>query len=431
MLDYIKVKNLFGTFSYTVSFNIDNGVTIIHGPNGSGKSTILKMTSSLSDKEFKIFFEVPYDKVTFSINNSELSIEKFDNGNSLRLIKNQNEFLLNKTEYNREDCYSRDSINRELHKLGAIRVASNTYEYNNEKYRGEELYQLLVGKKEEIEYPSWLNSILDNLNVRYISTNRLYTLHDNNTSKNVTKVESYQENLMEIFQEYETRYGIVSRTLDDSFPNRIIELANSHAEVTQNEDVLTKRLSKLSTLKSEFTERGILVQKDTEKFLTRDISSDEIKDNETLKKFLQLFIEDNEKKFEIFDTLICNIKSFENIFERVFNGKKVKVSKENGFNVIMTEGTMKGDSIPVKSLSSGEQHYLVLFYELIFNTKKNELILIDEPEISLHVSWQIGMVEQFLEIASNNGAKFIIATHSPSIMRNHRNLSIEVGYPNV
>lgn len=431
MLNYIKVENLFGTFSYTVNFNLDNGVTIIHGPNGSGKSTILKMTSSLSNKDFKIFFEVPYDRITFCINNSELIIEKFDDGNSLKLINNENEFSFNQTEFNNEDCYSRESINRELHKFGAIRLGSNLYEYNKEKYRGQELYELLVCKKEVIEYPSWLNTIVDNLNVRYISTNRLYTLHDNNVSRNVTKVESYQENLIEIFQEYETRYGIVSRTLDDSFPNRIIELANSHIEVTQNEDVLTKRLSKLSMLKSEFTERGILVQKDTEKFLTREISSDEIKDNETLKKFLQLFIEDNEKKFEIFDTLIRNIKSFENIFERVFNGKKVKVSKENGFDVIMTEGTMKGNSIPVKSLSSGEQHYLVLFYELIFNTKENEIILIDEPEISLHVSWQIGMVEQFLDISLNNGTKFILATHSPSIMRNHRNLSIEVGYPNV
>lgn len=430
MLNYIEVKNLFGTFSYTVSFNLENGVTIIHGPNGSGKSTILKMTSSLSKKELGIFFEVPYDRIIFSIDNFRLNIDRFDNGNSLRLTKNENELLLNKEDYTRNDCYSRDSINRELQKLGAIRIGPNNYEYDNQRYRGEELYKLLIDNKEEIEYPSWLNSILENLNVRYISTNRLYTL-DDNISKNITKVESYQKNLMEIFHEYETRYGIVSRTLDDSFPNRIIELANSHAEATPNEETLTKRLSKLSDLKSEFTERGILVQKDTEKFLTKEISSDEIKDNETLKKFLQLFIEDNEKKFEIFNTLIFNIKSFENIFTRVFNGKKVKVSKENGFNIIMTEGTMKGQSIPVNSISSGEQHYLVLFYELIFNTKKNELILIDEPEISLHVSWQVSMVEQFLEIAANNGAKFILATHSPSIMRNHKNLSVEVGYPNV
>ena len=39
-------------------------------------------------------------------------------------------------------------------------------------------------------------------------------------------------------------------------------------------------------------------------------------------------------------------------------------------------------------LSSGELHLFIIFYEIIFNTYKNSLILIDEPELSFHISWQ-------------------------------------------
>src|SRR5690349_22975449 len=40
--------------------------------------------------------------------------------------------------------------------------------------------------------------------------------------------------------------------------------------------------------------------------------------------------------------------------------------------------------IDVEALSSGEQHELVLLFDLIFRVEKNTLVLIDEPELSLH-----------------------------------------------
>lgn len=79
-------------------------------------------------------------------------------------------------------------------------------------------------------------------------------------------------------------------------------------------------------------------------------------------------------------------------------------------------------------LSSGEQHFLVLFFELIFNAKNKQLVLIDEPEISLHVSWQVNMVDRLIEISNLNNNKFVLATHSPSILRNHRDCVIPTGY---
>lgn len=83
-------------------------------------------------------------------------------------------------------------------------------------------------------------------------------------------------------------------------------------------------------------------------------------------------------------------------------------------------------TIPSSGLSSGEQNELILFYKLIFNSQKNDLILIDEPELSLHISWQNKFIEDIKDIISINGLSVVIATHSPDIIGENWNLRVEL-----
>ncbi|HCH1718655.1 TPA: ATP-binding protein [Vibrio parahaemolyticus] len=72
---------------------------------------------------------------------------------------------------------------------------------------------------------------------------------------------------------------------------------------------------------------------------------------------------------------------------------------------------------PLASRSSGEQCLFLLFLGIISSIDDNSLILIDEPEISLHPSWQQRFVEILKESLSEySGCHFIIATHSPLIV---------------
>ena|ERR1700677_1495067 len=67
-------------------------------------------------------------------------------------------------------------------------------------------------------------------------------------------------------------------------------------------------------------------------------------------------------------------------------------------------------------LSSGEQHQLYLFADLIFDSQKADIILIDEPEISLHVSWQESFIDDLLSVPGIENSQIMIATHSPSVI---------------
>lgn len=67
--------------------------------------------------------------------------------------------------------------------------------------------------------------------------------------------------------------------------------------------------------------------------------------------------------------------------------------------------------------SSGEANILCSFISLISLIRDNSIIIIDEPEISLHPSWQAKYFE-LLKIATDNhkDCHIIIATHSPHIL---------------
>ena len=78
----------------------------------------------------------------------------------------------------------------------------------------------------------------------------------------------------------------------------------------------------------------------------------------------------------------------------------------------------------LKNLSSGEQHQIVLFFELIFLANSGTYYLIDEPEISLHVDWQRSFLDDIARVESLRGHKFIIATHSPQIIGSRRSLCV-------
>lgn len=68
------------------------------------------------------------------------------------------------------------------------------------------------------------------------------------------------------------------------------------------------------------------------------------------------------------------------------------------------------------NLSSGERQVIYIFLKVAIATKNNALILMDEPEISLHLSWQEKLLTQIRAI--NPDSQLIIVTHSPAIVMN-------------
>lgn len=114
------------------------------------------------------------------------------------------------------------------------------------------------------------------------------------------------------------------------------------------------------------------------------------------------------------DELITRLTGSLNVF---FNQIGKHVSYEN-HELVYTD-TQLQQKLNYSHLSSGERQltYILLRVALSNGDKsKTAIILMDEPEISLHLDWQEHFIKQLTIL--NPDAQFIIVTHSPALIMN-------------
>ena len=113
------------------------------------------------------------------------------------------------------------------------------------------------------------------------------------------------------------------------------------------------------------------------------------------------------------------------LLNRHFSFKRVYTDAESGLVILAHDRTL----IPVASLSSGEQHQLVLFSKLLFDVPPNSLVLIDEPELSLHVTWQHEFLNDLKRIIDLCDFDVLLATHSPQIVHDKYDWMVDLHNP--
>jgi ABC-type glutathione transport system ATPase component len=140
-------------------------------------------------------------------------------------------------------------------------------------------------------------------------------------------------------------------------------------------------------------------------------------------RVLAVYAEDTRQKLESLSRLLNRVRVFKTLIEQRFAPKTVEIDRQTGFIIRNRSGAI----VPLEKLSSGEQHQLVLFFELLFELESNALILIDEPELSLHISWQKQFVSDLHRIIELNQFDVVLATHSPQLIGRWPELVVELG----
>jgi predicted ATPase len=76
-----------------------------------------------------------------------------------------------------------------------------------------------------------------------------------------------------------------------------------------------------------------------------------------------------------------------------------------------------GHRVVLTDASSGELSLVVTLLGIASSIRDSSLILIDEPEISLHPQWQVEYLRRLAEaFADYRGCHFVVATHSPTLV---------------
>ncbi len=169
----------------------------------------------------------------------------------------------------------------------------------------------------------------------------------------------------------------------------------------------------------DFMEIGILEETPAPPFDT-----DRLRDMDpTEARVMTLHIQDTEHKLEALERLASRTRLLLKSVNGKFQNKQIHVDRENG----LVAKDKDGERLQLDLLSSGEQHELVLHYDLLFRVRPNTAVLIDEPELSLHVGWQKKFLPDLAEIVQLSGFDAVVATHSPFIVGDRDDLMVALG----
>jgi predicted ATP-binding protein involved in virulence len=417
MITKLRIKKLFNYFDYEIKFK-EEGITILTGPNGYGKTTILKMLHALANdftfvfntlvfEEFEVFFQEE-QPLQFVKRDQKLIIKRegFEHITIVndKINKKSSNITVNDTPYRKVNddlwVFSRagttlttsdlkDKTGFEIHGFSQDKIGEIFTNIFDTYFIQE---QRLIRRKQPVNF----------FNQKYSTKEELLDNYEES-------IYEYSEQLNRIIRDTLAKSSEKSQELDSSFPGRLFD----EKEAISEKDFNT-RFEKVTEIQKALTQFDLSVIRDeTHKTIFKPENA----------KALLIYLNDTEQKLAVFDDLLNRLKLFVGILnERRFTNKQIKVSREKGFEFL----THDGNQLPLAALSSGEKQEVVLLYELLFKVEPGTLVLIDEPEISLHVVWQKEFLNDLIKVVELQKINVVVATHSPQIINDRWDLTVDL-----
>jgi len=186
------------------------------------------------------------------------------------------------------------------------------------------------------------------------------------------------------------------------------------AGVEEGRYKLLRRLEEQARITKEYSKFGLISDLEVEGLLNslRNMPHNRL---HIVEQVLEPFLRGNEARLDALNGLYVALKTMVEALNSMYLNKHVTIHLESGVNI-----TSAGCPLLPEQLSSGEQELLILFCEVISALRPKTILFIDEPELSLNVSWQRKLLNLLLKCASGSTVQFVIATHSIEMLAHHR-----------
>jgi len=445
-LKSVFVSKLFDRFDYNLIFknstNESKALTIITAPNGYGKSTVLRLIDDLLRGNYLRLGRTTFDELilessedisvlvrrkVFDKNGNEkesekegtfLEFELFSKGTRQLTVNGTWRINIEQAQRNEidEDVSSTRRFDSTISEfadrtLGLRRVGTNAWRdpNNGRNYSRSEVMEMFDARRfnssGNVE-PSWLIKFRKSLPVLYISANRLRIDLDYQPNRRVQsgeKVEAISEKVLDQIRNFNRSYAEAGRRLEQDFAARVIKALGASSPVSEEEVGLL--MDQVREREDDYQALGLLSSGQAAR------AQDFPKDISAL-RVLKTYLEDINKKLSGLEEPANRLKLFVQTLNSMLLFKKIVLIPDAGFEVIGDDEK----NIPLKSLSSGEQHLIVLLGELIFESINVSAVLLDEPEISFHPAWQDAFLAILEKIISLNKCMIVMATHSPTLI---------------
>lgn len=427
-------KNVRGYMNFDISFR--ESVTFLIGINGSGKTTVLKLLSGLLEPSYRVLNNIEFSELVLKceIENNEIIqicckkdtenmfLQYSDNVKNVQIegkfkLSDKFDLLEEKTDYDREE------------------YVKNKGEFDNseitDKIRSIQTPLFLGINRRVIEVSNGVSPS----SIRDLQLHRRRRRVDDAVDRALLDI---QNMVFDYVRQNAKKQGVFADTFRKKVVHDSFKFYNEIPLMLTND--YNKELLQLSQKKQNLK---VAIQE-----LGLNDLSDELDEAfnqlELLLKKLSELATQNEKDPEFYNTLfkwmvnssqldkIDAITSYGNDYLENLKKLREPITRfQDGVNTFFKEGKKEliidgQGEIKVKisskrinsiyELSSGEKQLVIMLAHLALNrgSKQTSIFFIDEPELSLHISWQELFVDALLEASPKT--QFVIATHAPAIL---------------
>lgn len=443
-IERIQVTKLFNRLDYDIKLSNQN-ISILIAPNGCGKTTVFTLVNFMFAPTFEEYIrllDIPFESCICTLSNNKQVVLK-----SVKIDKIQDNeyFEFYENIYKVRQKVERNNVGRKLiittldndkkeHVMDFSQIIVGTIDFLNDRCNR---HIIVEDNYKELKTSSYENMIRTQafvINVsgmyemcgisvasNFIRADRVYENngiasyglmnYDMMSRKPIVNAQDYIKDLYNDMQEEYSRLQAIAKNelarkyintdepvfdyneFERKWENYVSEV-KKYSEIGFIND--TDNILKLDNIKEIYKTKGIFLSVYVDVF------------SETLKAF-----EDNYPRMKMFIDILNDRNSITN--------KNYRYCKE-GIRIYVND-----EILNLEYLSSGEKNDFLMFYNMIFCYKGNNIIFIDEPEISIHIEWQESYIRILSEICKLNNLQAIVATHSPSIVNGHFELLAERG----
>lgn len=428
------------------------GLNIIYGKNGTGKTTLLHTIVNLLEMDLERFLHIMFQRIsitTYSGDTVSLVQHRGEHGDVRVAVSINNEEVGICT--NEQSCPAKvtDALNKLFTKrpvyLPAYRSMLEgtargglrySYRRGGPEFSEKEFDQIMKREHEFLTQKGKDNrSPLFHREQEQVEMIAFKTLTCRAWFGNFVPVVRYPS-IAEVHDELENeieiaRYIVAAqdeKNISTVF-RRVLEviLSEKQIEVEQDVGALIDRVKKAVTDLGPESGDVPAVYGQIAEFLSQR-QYDDITSSDKIKGVLKIYDDAlstrAENKKEVYagvDTFIQSVNKFLGGSKELgYEHKKIPRRVRGKAFVALPDGRQ----INFNMLSSGERHVLTLLFAATHMSPADGLVIIDEPELSLHVDWQRIILGEIGKQAKDR--QIVACTHSPEVAAEHMDAYIEL-----
>ncbi len=430
----VIVDNLHGQFNVDMQF--EPGLNVIYGKNGRGKTTLLHVIANALEQDFDRFKYLRFKRIYLeSSTGASLELQKEDADQNVRIFINGShtsygqkielsdaEASVISEEFGSQSTYLpafRSVLERTKRTARVTGESENEFE---KIYSSEYRRMMSQDVKGGPMVPYEMREQATNTATKTAMCRQWFGMFV--PVIRYPSVADVEEGLSE---EWTTAQQQVNRSEQRMFEETFLEIfrtlaGRSTVLVKRPASEIVKSIQKSITFEDgslETGQRGAVFEE-----LVDALNSAHLQE-EGDTRLLEIYNEALQRRNSLRVQLLRSSREFEESVNLFLDKKTLQIGatawQDRRSRRIVSVRSGKADALGLSALSSGERQIITMLYSAARGKKADGPLLIDEPELSLHIDWQRIILRELARHTS--GRQIIACTHSPEVGADHIDLT--------